>query len=164
TSDVIVGFPGETEEEFMETYQFIKDIGFSELHVFPYSPRTGTPAAKMDKQVGKDLKKDRVNKMIVLSEQLAKQYASTYEGELLDVIPEEICEEDDTMLLGYTDNYLRVRFEGDTHLSGELVRIKVTKANYPVNDGQFVTVLQDALHSVQYKCVIFSLNNLTVLK
>src|SRR5699024_4548372 len=98
TSDVIVGFPGETEEEFMETYQFIKDIGFSELHVFPYSPRTGTPAAKMDKQVGKDLKKDRVNKMIVLSEQLAKQYASTYEGELLDVIPEEICEEDDTML------------------------------------------------------------------
>ena len=56
TSDVIVGFPGETEEEFMETYNFIKEHGFSELHVFPYSKRTGTPAARMTDQIDEEVK------------------------------------------------------------------------------------------------------------
>src|SRR5690625_4373975 len=74
TTDVIVGFPGETDEEFMETYEFVKEIGFSELHVFPYSPRTGTPAARMENQVDKEVKRKRVNQMITLSDQLAKQY------------------------------------------------------------------------------------------
>src|SRR5699024_8617796 len=104
TSDIIVGFPGETEEEFMETYEYIQQIGYSELHVFPYSPRTGTPAARMDDQVENEVKRDRVNKMIALSEQQAKEYASQYENELLEVIPEEVSEEDDTKLIGYTDN------------------------------------------------------------
>src|SRR5699024_2924709 len=67
TSDVIVGFPGETEEEYMETYNFIREIGYSELHVFPYSQRTGTPAARMDDQVANDVKNRRVARMIDLS-------------------------------------------------------------------------------------------------
>ena len=62
TSDVIVGFPGETEEEFMETYNFIKDHQFSELHVFPYSKRTGTPAARMEDQVDEEVKNERVHR------------------------------------------------------------------------------------------------------
>src|SRR5699024_10412801 len=93
TSDVIVGFPGETEEEFEETYAFVKKVGYSELHVFPFSRRTGTPAARMDNQVLESTKSDRVNKMISLSDQLAKEYASSYEKEVLEVIPEEIVEE-----------------------------------------------------------------------
>ena len=89
TSDVIVGFPGETEEEFMETYNFIKDHQFSELHVFPYSKRTGTPAARMDDQIDEEVKNERVHRLIALSDQLAKEYASQFEGEVLEVIPEE---------------------------------------------------------------------------
>src|SRR5690625_2948061 len=72
TSDVIVGFPGETDEEFMETYHFIKEVGYSELHVFPFSRRTGTPAARMKDQVEEEVKNRRVQQMIELSDQLAK--------------------------------------------------------------------------------------------
>ena len=80
TSDVIVGFPGETEEEFMDTYNFIRDHRFSELHVFPYSKRTGTPAARMEDQVDENVKNERVHRLIELNDQLAKQYASLFDG------------------------------------------------------------------------------------
>jgi len=142
TSDVIVGFPGETEEEFMETFNFINDHKFSELHVFPYSKRTGTPAAMMDDQVDEQVKEQRVARLIALSDQLAKEYASKYEGELLEIIPEEFSEEAGGRLVGYTDNYLRVAIEGDESLIGQLVRVKIIKAGYPMNDGQFVRVME----------------------
>lgn len=142
TSDVIVGFPGETEEEFMETFNFINDHKFSELHVFPYSKRTGTPAAMMDDQVEESIKEQRVAHLIALSDQLAKEYASKYEGELLEIIPEEFSEEAGGRLVGYTDNYLRVAIDGDESLIGQLVRVKITKAGYPMNDGQFVRIME----------------------
>src|SRR5690625_5213802 len=71
TSDIIVGFPGETEDEFEETYRFVEKIGFAELHIFPYSRRTGTPAARMENQVDPDTKERRVQQMISLSNRLA---------------------------------------------------------------------------------------------
>lgn len=149
TSDVIVGFPGETEEEFKETYAFVKKVGYSELHVFPFSRRTGTPAARMDNQVPESTKGDRVNKMISLSDQLAKEYASSYEGEVLEVIPEEVVEEGQELdvLEGYTDNYLKVRFKGTPDLIGKIVRIKLTNTGYPINSGVFVKVVEDASHA-----------------
>lgn len=140
TSDVIVGFPGETEEEFMETYRFIESHKFSELHVFPYSMRTGTPAARMTDQIDEDIKNNRVHQLISLSDQLAKEYASKFEGEVLEVIPEEKGSADG-QLIGYTDNYLKVQFEGSETLIGELVKVKITEAGYPVNHGQFVKVM-----------------------
>ncbi|QSV42490.1 tRNA (N(6)-L-threonylcarbamoyladenosine(37)-C(2))-methylthiotransferase MtaB [Bacillus licheniformis] len=140
TSDVIVGFPGETEEEFMETYNFIKEHKFSELHVFPYSKRTGTPAARMDGQVDENVKNERVHKLIALSDQLAKEYASDYEGDVLEIIPEEPFTEtgEGNLLVGYTDNYMKVVFEGSEDLIGQLVKVKILKAGYPYNKGQFV--------------------------
>jgi len=146
TSDVIVGFPGETEEEFMETYNFIKDHQFSELHVFPYSKRTGTPAARMEDQVDEDVKNERVHRLIALSNQLAKEYASTFEGEVLEIIPEERFTENDkesneNLFVGYSDNYLKVVFLGSEEMIGELVKVKITKAGYPYNEGQFVKVM-----------------------
>ncbi|MCY9399722.1 tRNA (N(6)-L-threonylcarbamoyladenosine(37)-C(2))-methylthiotransferase MtaB, partial [Bacillus haynesii] len=142
TSDVIVGFPGETEEEFMETYNFIKEHKFSELHVFPYSKRTGTPAARMDDQVDENVKNERVHKLIALSDQLAKEYASDYEGDVLEIIPEEPFTEtgEDNLFVGYTDNYMKVVFEGSEDLIGQLVKVKILKAGYPYNKGQFVRV------------------------
>ncbi|SFA70215.1 threonylcarbamoyladenosine tRNA methylthiotransferase MtaB [Lentibacillus halodurans] len=144
TSDVIVGFPGETEEEFMETFHFVKEIGYSELHVFPFSRRTGTPAARMQDQVDDDIKHERVNRMIELSNQLAKEYASHYEEEVLEVIPEDhVKEAGEHTLEGYTDNYLKVRFTGSKELIGKIVRVKITRSGYPYNEGTFVRVMDD---------------------
>ncbi|OCA91159.1 tRNA (N(6)-L-threonylcarbamoyladenosine(37)-C(2))-methylthiotransferase MtaB [Bacillus sp. FJAT-27225] len=145
TSDVIVGFPGETEEEFMETYNFVKEHKFSELHVFPYSKRTGTPAARMEDQVDEDIKNERVHRLISLSDQLAKEYASQFENEVLEVIPEEEFKETDGsgLFVGYTDNYLKVVFPGSEDMIGNIVKVKITKAGYPYNEGQFVRVIED---------------------
>ncbi|MGM0853192.1 MAG: tRNA (N(6)-L-threonylcarbamoyladenosine(37)-C(2))-methylthiotransferase MtaB [Bacillota bacterium] len=142
TSDVIVGFPGETEEEFMETYNFINEHKFSELHVFPYSKRTGTPAARMDDQIDEDIKNERVHCLIELSNQLAKEYASQFENEVLEVIPEEIYQDD--LYVGYTDNYLKVVFPATEDMVGKLVKVKITKAGYPLNEGQFVRIFEEA--------------------
>ncbi|WP_453994878.1 tRNA (N(6)-L-threonylcarbamoyladenosine(37)-C(2))-methylthiotransferase MtaB [Bacillus nitroreducens] len=145
TSDVIVGFPGETEEEFMETYNFIKEHKFSELHVFPYSKRTGTPAARMEDQIDEEIKNERVHRLITLSDQLAKEYASNYEGEVLEVIPEELDKEDPSsgLYVGYTDNYLKVKLDATEEMVGKIVKVKITKAGYPYNEGKFVKVEED---------------------
>lgn len=145
TSDVIVGFPGETEEEFMETYNFIRDQHFSELHVFPYSMRTGTPAARMTDQIDENVKNERVHRLIELNDQLAKQYASSFEGEVLEVIPEEKYKLDPESGLyeGYSDNYLKVVFPADETMVGKIVRVKLTKAGYPYNEGQYVRVIEE---------------------
>jgi len=146
TSDVIVGFPGETEEEFMETYQFIKDHQFSELHVFPYSKRTGTPAARMEDQVDEEVKNERVHRLISLSDQLAKEYASKFEGDVLEVIPEEEFKEEENkgLYVGYTDNYLKVVFPASEEMVGEIVKVKIDKAGYPYNEGEFVRVIENS--------------------
>ncbi|CAM3116232.1 tRNA (N(6)-L-threonylcarbamoyladenosine(37)-C(2))-methylthiotransferase MtaB [Filibacter tadaridae] len=150
TSDVIVGFPGETEEEFMDTYNFIRDHRFSELHVFPYSKRTGTPAARMDDQVDEDSKNERVHRLIELNDQLAKEYASSFEGEILEVIPEEKykLDPDSGLYEGYTDNYLKVTIPADESMVGKIVRVKVLESGYPYNKGQFVRVIEDQALSV----------------
>ena len=144
TSDVIVGFPGETEEEFMDTYNFIRDHRFSELHVFPYSKRTGTPAARMEDQIDEDVKNERVHRLIELNDQLAKQYAADFENEVLEVIPEEKYKLDPESGLyeGYTDNYLKVVFPAEEAMVGKIIKVKITKAGYPYNEGQFVRVVE----------------------
>ncbi|WP_240376586.1 tRNA (N(6)-L-threonylcarbamoyladenosine(37)-C(2))-methylthiotransferase MtaB [Bacillus piscicola] len=142
TSDVIVGFPGETEEEFLETYKFIAEHKFSELHVFPYSKRTGTPAARMTDQVEDEVKHNRVRRLIELSDQLAKEYASRYEGVTLDVIPEEKGSENG-LLSGYTSNYMRVQFPGTEDLIGKIVKVNINKAGYPYNEGRFERIADE---------------------
>ncbi|MEB1807547.1 MAG: tRNA (N(6)-L-threonylcarbamoyladenosine(37)-C(2))-methylthiotransferase MtaB [Bacillaceae bacterium] len=150
TSDVIVGFPGETAEEFQETYDFIAKHKFSELHVFPYSKRTGTPAARMEDQVDEDVKNERVHCLIELSNQLAKEYASQFEGEVLEVIPEEMDKEstDSGMYIGYSDNYLKVKFPATESMIGQIVKVKIKKAGYPYNEGEFVRVVEDQHQAV----------------
>ena len=147
TSDVIVGFPGETEEEFMETYQFVKDHQFSELHVFPYSKRTGTPAARMEDQVDEEVKNERVHRLIALSDQLAKEYASQFEGEVVEVIPEAgfIGDKEKGLLEGFTDNYLKVVFPGTEDMIGKIIQVKIEKAGYPHCEGKFVRNLEESL-------------------
>ncbi|WP_150284037.1 tRNA (N(6)-L-threonylcarbamoyladenosine(37)-C(2))-methylthiotransferase MtaB [Rummeliibacillus sp. TYF-LIM-RU47] len=143
TSDVIVGFPGETEEEFMETYNFIAKHQFAELHIFPYSKRTGTPAARMEDQIDEEIKNERVHRLLTLNDQLAKEYASRFEDQVLEVIPEEVVQEgeDTGLLTGYTANYMKVVFEGSEDMIGKLVKVKIEKAYYPHSYAQFVRVM-----------------------
>ncbi|MDF2910331.1 MAG: tRNA ((6)-L-threonylcarbamoyladenosine(37)-C(2))-methylthiotransferase MtaB [Sporolactobacillus laevolacticus] len=146
TSDVIVGFPGETEEEFQETYDFIQDLRFSELHVFPYSQRTGTPAANMSDQVPEEVKHDRVNRLIELSSKLSAEYAAKYKDHVLEVIPEEPLNhrEPDGYFVGFTDNYLKVKFQYPSNdIVGKLVRVKLVETGYPMNEGTFVRVAEN---------------------
>ncbi|GEL03887.1 tRNA (N(6)-L-threonylcarbamoyladenosine(37)-C(2))-methylthiotransferase MtaB [Rummeliibacillus stabekisii] len=143
TSDVIVGFPGETEDEFMETYNFIAKHQFAELHIFPYSKRTGTPAARMEDQIDEEIKNERVHRLLTLNDQLAKEYASRFEDQVLEVIPEEVVQEgkDTGLLTGYTANYMKVVFEGSEDMIGKLVKVKIEKAYYPHSYAQFVRVM-----------------------
>lgn len=107
TTDIIVGFPGETEEEFLETVAFAEKVGFSKIHVFPYSPRKGTVAAKMESQVEPAVKEDRTKRLIAKSDALGRQYAQTMLGRQLQVLIERKTA-DGLYYEGYAENYERV--------------------------------------------------------
>ena len=124
TTDVIVGFPGESEEEFLETYNFIKKVNFSELHVFPYSRREGTKAYDMPNQVDPKIKAERVNKLIELSHKLEKEYKERFIGKELEVILEE-RNKSDNRLYGFTSNYLKLGIDLDDSYIGKIHKIKV---------------------------------------
>lgn len=109
TTDVIVGFPHETEELFQETYDFIQKVGFSKLHVFPYSPREGTPAAKMKEQINGLIKKERVSRLLSLSKELEMTYMKKFLGQEMEIIPERVH---DGIVNGYTGNYLHLTAPG----------------------------------------------------
>ena len=133
------------KKNFRRHYDFIAKYKFSELHVFPFSKRTGTPAARMDDQVDDEVKNKRVHHLIELSNQLAKEYASHYEGEVLEVIPEEKYKDapGSELYVGYTANYMKVIFEASEAMVGRIVKVKITKAGYPYNEGQFVRVMNE---------------------
>ncbi|HAX72861.1 MAG TPA: tRNA (N(6)-L-threonylcarbamoyladenosine(37)-C(2))-methylthiotransferase MtaB, partial [Firmicutes bacterium] len=116
----------------------LKRIGFFELHVFPYSMRNGTPAAKMEGQVPEMIKTMRVNQVLALGEQLAKEYVSSCEGKVLDVIPEEKSPTKEGYYIGRAGNYVKVEFKATPELVGEVVPVKIVKANYPISEGEIV--------------------------
>lgn len=130
TTDVIVGFPGETDEQFENGYRFMEQIGFAEMHVFPYSKRSGTPAARMDGQVPEDVKHERVHRLIELSERMQAEYAARWVGREVDVIPEREAKgrEGQGLLSGYSDNYLQIVFDGDPSLIGSICRVRITES------------------------------------
>lgn len=105
TTDIIVGFPYETDELFSETLEFSKKMNFSKIHVFPYSIRVGTAAASMPNQVDEVTKKVRVKKLMALSEKQEKEYYEKFKGKELDILVEE-C--DNNVSIGHTSNYLMV--------------------------------------------------------
>ena len=134
TADVIVGFPKETEEEFNKTYEFIKKAEFSELHVFPYSMRSGTPAAKMSGQIDPKIKKQRVHKLLELNEELALKYAKKFENKELGVLFETFDEKTST-LIGHTTNYLKVEVVGSKDYLNTIKNVKILETGYPLNKG-----------------------------
>ena len=119
--DVIVGFPGESEEEFNETCEFIKKCGFAYLHVFPYSKRPGTPASVMKDQVDPKIKKERTSKLIALGEELKRNYEVQFEGKEVDVLIETF-DEKKQMYKGYSSTYLEVYVKSDIDICGQYIR------------------------------------------
>ena len=128
TTDVIVGFPGETEEEFNEMVENIKEINFSKLHVFPYSKRNGTVAADMDNHIDETLKKKRAHVLLEISKELELNYMKQFMNKEVEYIPEVYK---DGYLLGHTGNYLSIKQKGlETELH-KLKKAKITNVEHP---------------------------------
>lgn len=123
TTDVIVGFPGETEEDFMETYNYCKNIKFSKIHVFPYSDRNGTVASRMTNKVPRSISKERARKLIELSNELEKEYFNSFIGKEVEVLIEEYV---DGIYYGCTDNYIPVKLTGN-YKTNEIYNINLKK-------------------------------------
>ncbi|MBR5348158.1 MAG: tRNA (N(6)-L-threonylcarbamoyladenosine(37)-C(2))-methylthiotransferase MtaB [Lachnospiraceae bacterium] len=114
TTDVIVGFPGETEEEFAETVRYLEEIDLYEMHVFKFSPRKGTPAAKMPGQLTEAVKASRSDVLIDMSERHSRAYRETFAGEKAEILVEEILQIDGrSYYVGFTKNYIRVAVPAD---------------------------------------------------
>ncbi|MDA3931299.1 MAG: tRNA (N(6)-L-threonylcarbamoyladenosine(37)-C(2))-methylthiotransferase MtaB [Tenericutes bacterium] len=128
TTDVIVGFPGETEKEFQEAYDFIKEINFQELHVFPYSRRQGTPADKMKNQVNGTVKKARVHRLLELSDALKEQYMKSQIGKTKSVIIEQ---EKDGWYIGHSKDYLSIKVKSEKYIIAKEVEVILESIDFP---------------------------------
>lgn len=127
TTDVIVGFPGETDEEFEKTEAFLKETGFFEMHIFPYSPREGTVAAKMKEQVGGEIKKNRSRRLLELEKEQSEEYRKQFVGREETVLFEEMKEiEGKCYQIGHTERYVKVAKETLDDLSGKLIQGRIT--------------------------------------
>jgi threonylcarbamoyladenosine tRNA methylthiotransferase MtaB len=135
--DVITGFPGETDEEFQNSLSLIDSLPISSLHVFPYSKRSGTPAATMPNQVPDRVSRDRAAVLRALSEERQAQYAKSFVGEIVDVIVEGSPE--NAMKKGMSRHYLSVAFPADELQSGALVRVQVERLGAHGLIGELVT-------------------------
>ncbi len=122
TTDIIVGFPGETDEEFRETCVFAKKIGFSKIHVFKYSRRRGTVADRMPDQVREEVKNSRSKELITIEEAMGGAYARSFIGEKLNVLlEEEETIDGKTYITGYTERYVRCAFPATGIKCGEMI-------------------------------------------
>ncbi len=129
TTDVIVGFPGETEEEFETTKAFLEKIHFYEMHIFKYSKRQGTRAAVMENQVPEEIKTKRSAELIALSERMSNEFRSYYLGREEEVLFEEPAEiNGKTMYVGYTKEYVKVATESDESLENVMRRGRIDHA------------------------------------
>lgn len=128
TTDVIVGFPGETEEEFQITKAFLEEIHFYEMHIFQYSKRQGTRAAEMKNQVPENLKKMRSAELIELGDRMSKEFRQYYLGREEEVLFEEAAEiEGKRYYIGYTKEYVKVAMASDTLLDNQMIKGTLTK-------------------------------------
>ncbi len=130
TTDIIVGFPGETEAEFQQSVDFVREMGFARLHVFNYSQRPGTAAATMPHQVPLETRKERSRRMIELGEHLSLAFHEQYVGVTAPVLWETAVGADDAGLrwVGYTDNYIRVQASGPEGLFNRITPVQLTAA------------------------------------
>lgn len=128
TTDVIVGFPGESDEDFLETYDFIKECEFNMLHVFPFSAREKTLAFKLPNQISPDIKKQRVSKLLKLSDKLWNSYCDKFISKEVSVLVEQY-DEINNVNIGHTSNYLEVKIPSETSCVGKIIKTTYKASN-----------------------------------
>lgn len=138
TTDIIVGFPGETDVEFEETYNFVKEIGFSRIHVFKYSPRKGTPAADSKEQIDGNIKNIRSEKLIKLGDELMSKFYSKFLDSNLSVLFEEESNKENEFIEGYTTNYIRVKAKNKPSIIGNIANVKINSIDGDILIGEII--------------------------
>ncbi len=129
STDIIVGFPGETEKDFEETLSLVKEVEYDSAFTFLYSIRKGTPAAKFEDQVPEDVKHKRFNRLVEVVNEISAKKNKAYEGKIEEVLVEGTSKNDENKLMGRTRTGKLVNFIGDKDSIGKLVNVKIIKAN-----------------------------------
>jgi threonylcarbamoyladenosine tRNA methylthiotransferase MtaB len=124
TTDIMVGFPGETEKEFQETLEFVETVEFSRLHVFKYSPRQGTPAAKFPNPISSKIKESRSQQLIALGHEMAQKYMATFINKEVEVYFEEGSKQQAQSYEGYTEHYIKVVANSPGDIKGQILRVR----------------------------------------
>lgn len=138
TTDIIVGFPNETDEQFEETMSLYREVGFDTAFTFIYSPREGTPAAKMKDNVPMEVKKERLQRLNTLVNKLAIEKNNRYKGQIVEVLVDGESKNNPEVLAGYTRTNKLVNFVAPKSLIGQLVKVKVTDAKTWSLNGELV--------------------------
>ena len=139
TTDIIVGFPGETEDDFRETLEVVEEVGFDSAFTFVYSPRAGTDAAAMADQVPDDVKRERIERLVELVQRVAAKRNETRVGRIEEVLVESPSRTDSKLLRGRTRRNTTVNFSGDAR-PGDLVDVLVERATSTTLGGSQVAV------------------------
>ncbi len=134
TTDVIVGFPGETDENFEASYQFVKKLQLADAHIFKYSKRNGTPAAKMPDQVPPEVKEERSNRLLALTEANRQHFAEAYIGKTVEVLFEQSVAPG--VYEGKTGNYITVRMQNEENVIGHLQTVSITECKQGILYGE----------------------------
>lgn len=136
TTDIIAGFPGETEENFRDSLDFMSEIAFSEAHIFPYSPRKGTKAAAMDGQIEKKIKNARAREMIAVSKKLHEEYIQAFIGTESEVLFERSIGDD--IYEGHMSNYITVTAKSNEDISHEFRKVRILSVSNGVATGEII--------------------------
>lgn len=128
TTDIIVGFPGETEEDFQDTLDIVRQVRYDSAFTFIYSKRTGTPAAAMEDQVPDDVVKDRFDRLLKEVQQISAEVCSVHQGTTQDVLVESVNDHDPSLVTGRMSNNLLVHFPGDESMIGKIVTVYLKEA------------------------------------
>ena len=138
TTDIIVGFPNETDEDFNETLEVVNECKFDSAFTFIFSPRIGTPAAKMEDSISLEVKEKRLQELNELINKYSKEANDKYLGKIVPVLIEDFSEKDDSMIMGYTDTMKLVNVKGDSSLIGKIVNVKITDVKTWSMDAEVV--------------------------
>ena len=138
TTDIIVGFPGETEEDFEETLDVVRKCEYDSAFTFIFSPRVGTPAANMEDTISLEEKEIRLHKLNQLVNEYAKKANDLYLGKVVPVLVEKVSEKDPNMMMGYTDTMKLVNIKNATNYVGKIINVKITSVKTWSLDGEFI--------------------------
>lgn len=142
TTDIIVGFPGESESDFNKTVKLCKSTGFSKVHIFPYSPRQNTQAMKLKKHINSETKQNRCKNLRMISKKIMLDKMFDLKGKVVEVLPESVNSINDTsMLSGFTRDYFRVYFKGESKLIGKLLNVRINECKNSCLFGEIVQLV-----------------------